>query len=114
MLKATASAADRVRSASFMSEFSREILSGELIVLSNWTRELYLRRAAVRGKSAGQLAVEMRGEPEEEGKCCAEDEAGDDREIEGGVFAAMDDVAGEFSEAERESATEIEESTHED
>jgi hypothetical protein len=56
----------------------------------------------------------VREEPEEEGKCCAEDEAGDDREIEGGVFAAMDDVAGEFSEAERESATEIEESTHED
>ena len=63
-----------------------------------------------RGKSAGQLAAEVREEPEEQGKCCAEDEAGDDREIEGGVFAAMDDVAGELSEAEREFATEIEES----
>lgn len=52
----------------------------------------------------------MREEPEEEGKCCAEDEAGDDREIEGGVFAAMDDVAGELSEAKREFAAEIEKS----
>jgi len=58
----------------------------------------------------GQLAAEVREEPEEQGKCCAEDQAGDDREIEGGVFAAMDDVAGELSEAEREFATEIEES----
>ena len=110
MLKAAARAAVRVRSASFMSEFSREILSGELIVLSNWTRELYLRRAAGRGKSAGHLAAEVREEPEEEGKCCTEDEAGDDREIEGGVFAAMDDVAGELSEAKREFAAEIEKS----
>jgi hypothetical protein len=93
-----------------MSEFSREILSGELIVLSNWTRELYLRRAAGRRKSAPRLAAEVREEPEEKGKCCAEDEAGEDGEIEGGVFAAMDDVAGEFSEAKRELATEIEKS----
>jgi hypothetical protein len=110
MLKATASAADRVRSASFMSEFSREILSGELIVLSNWTRELYLRRAAGRRKSAGHLVAEMREEPEEQGKCCAEEEAGDYREIKGGVFAAMDDVAGESSEVKREFAAEIEKS----
>ena len=67
-----------------------------------------------RGKSAGQLAAEVREKPEEQGKCSAEDEAGDDREIEGGVFAAMDDVAGELSEAKREFATEIEESTDED
>jgi hypothetical protein len=93
-----------------MGEFSREILSGELIVLSDWTRELYIRRAAGRGKSVVRLAAEVREEPKEEGKCCAEDQAGDDREIEGGVFAAMDDVAGEFSEAKRELATEIEKS----
>jgi hypothetical protein len=31
-----------------MGEFSREILSGELIVLSDWTQELYLRRAGAR------------------------------------------------------------------
>jgi hypothetical protein len=93
-----------------MGEFSREIWPVELIVLSIWTRELYLRRAAGRGKSAPQLAAEMGEEPEENGKCCAEDEAGDDREIEGGVFAAMDDVAREFSEAKRELPTEIEKS----
>jgi hypothetical protein len=51
----------------------------------------------------------MGEEPEEEGKGGAEDEAGDDGEIEGGVFAAMDDVAGEFAESERElSSAEIE------
>ena len=68
----------------------------------------------MRGEILWRLATEMREKPEEEGKCCAEDEAGDDREIEGGVFAAMDDVAGELSEAKREFATEIEESTDED
>jgi len=52
----------------------------------------------------------MGEEPEEKGKCCAEDEAGDDREIEGGVFAAMDDVSGKFAEAKRELSTEIEKS----
>jgi hypothetical protein len=53
-------------------------------------------------------------EPEEEGKCCAEDEAGDDGEIEGGVFAAMDDVAGELSKAERKFPAGIKKSADED
>jgi hypothetical protein len=78
-------------------------------VLSFWTRELYIRRAAARGKSAGfeGLAAEVGEEPEEEGKRGAKNEASDDGEIESGVFAARDDVAGEFAEAERESSTEV-------
>lgn len=44
----------------------------------------------------------MRDEPEEQGKRDAEEQAGDDRKIESRVFAAVNDVAGQFSQAERE------------
>jgi hypothetical protein len=54
------------------------------------------------------LAAEMREEPEDQRKSGAEDETGDDGEIKCGVFAAMDDVAGKFSQTEREFAAEIE------
>ena len=62
----------------------------------------------------GRLAAEVGEEPEEKRECCAENEAGDDGEVESCVFAAMDDVAGEFAEAEREFAAEIEKSADED
>ena len=55
----------------------------------------------------------MREEPEEKREGCAENEAGDDREVESCVFTAVDDVAGEFAEAERELAAEIEKSADE-
>jgi hypothetical protein len=42
----------------------------------------------------------MREEPEEEGKRGAEDETSNDGEIKSGVFAAMNDIAGKFAEAE--------------
>jgi hypothetical protein len=58
--------------------------------------------------------VEAGGKPKEERKSGAEYQAGDDGEIEGSVFAAMDDVAGEFSQAEREFAAEVEKSTGDD
>jgi hypothetical protein len=47
-------------------------------------------------------------EPEEERESEAYDEAGDDGEVERGVFAAMDDVTGEAAEAQREFSAEIE------
>ena len=56
----------------------------------------------------------MREEPEKKRKAKAEDDAGDDGKIEGGVFAAMDDVAGEASETERKSRTEIKKCAEED
>jgi hypothetical protein len=56
----------------------------------------------------------MGEKPEEERKYCAEDKASDDGEIKSCVFAAMDDVAGKFSEAERKFATEIEKSADDD
>jgi hypothetical protein len=89
-------------------------LPGELVVLRDWTRELYIRRADLRKKTAESLAAEVGEEPEEEGKSGAEDEACDDREVESRVFTAVDDVAWEFAEAKREFAAEIEESADED
>jgi hypothetical protein len=77
-------------------------ISGELYAWKN----LATRRVV--------LSAEMGEKPEEERKCEAEDEAGDDGEIEGGVFAAVDDVAGKFAEAEGKFATEIEKSAKDD
>jgi hypothetical protein len=56
----------------------------------------------------------MSEKPEEERKTEAENEAGDDREVEGGVFAAMDDVAGEAAEAQREFSAKVKKSTYND
>jgi hypothetical protein len=56
----------------------------------------------------------MSEKPEEERKTEAENEAGDDREVEDGVFAAMDDVAGEAAEAQREFSAEVKKSAHND
>jgi hypothetical protein len=47
-------------------------------------------------------------EPEEKRQNEAEDQACDDGEIESGVPAAVDDVAGEAAEAERETTGEVE------
>jgi hypothetical protein len=52
--------------------------------------------------------------PEEEGQRDADDKRRGDRKIKGAVLAAMDDVAGETAEAEREAATEIEQSADDD
>jgi len=46
-------------------------------------------------------------QPEEEREGGAEEETRDDGEVEGGVFAAMDDVAGEAAEAEGEFASDV-------
>ena len=56
----------------------------------------------------------MSEQPEEERKTEAEEEAGDDRKVEGGAFAAVDDVAGEAAEAQREFSAEVKQSTHND
>jgi hypothetical protein len=58
---------------------------------------------------AQESAAEVGEEPEEEREADAQYEAGDDGEVERGVFAAMDDIAGEISEAKREFSAEIEE-----
>jgi hypothetical protein len=56
----------------------------------------------------------MSEEPEEERKTEAEEEAGEDREVEGGVFAPVDDVAREAAEAQREFSAEVKKSAHND
>jgi hypothetical protein len=53
-------------------------------------------------------------EPEEERKGQAKNEARDDGEVESGVFAAVDDVTGESSEAEGEFAAKEQKSTNDD
>src|SRR5437763_15300688 len=52
----------------------------------------------------------MRNEPEEEREHETYDKAGNDRKVERGVFAAVDDVAGQFSQAERELVAKIQKS----
>lgn len=76
-------------------------------MLRFWTAELYVRTTR-RGWAIVELAAEAGEKPENERKHGAEDEAGDDREVESCVLAAMDDVAGKSSKAEREFAREIE------
>lgn len=53
----------------------------------------------------------MREKPEEQGNGEAEYETSYDGEIEGGVLAAVDDVAGKFSETEGELSAEVENGT---
>jgi hypothetical protein len=53
-------------------------------------------------------------EPEEEAESGAQDETGDDGEVESGMLAAADDVAGEFSQVEGEFGTEVEQGTDEE
>jgi hypothetical protein len=59
------------------------------------------------GRTGDILTAVVGEEPEEKRQSEAEDEAGDDGEIESGVFAAVDDVAGEAAEAEGETAAEV-------
>jgi hypothetical protein len=61
-----------------------------------------------RGENWRRLTAKVREKPEEQRKGNAENEAGDDGEIESGVFAAVDDVSGELSEAEGELGSEVE------
>ena len=52
--------------------------------------------------------AEVGEEPEDKGKGGTEKKAGDDREIKGGVFAVMEDVAGKSAKAEGEFRAEVE------
>jgi hypothetical protein len=63
---------------------------------------------------AQESAAKTREEPEEERDGCAEHKAGDDREIEGRVFAPMNDVAGQPAETEWKPAAEVEKDTDKD
>jgi hypothetical protein len=60
-----------------------------------------------REKSVVGLTAEAGEKPEEERKSGAENQASDDGEIESGVLAAVDNVAGKAAEAEREFVAEI-------
>lgn len=53
----------------------------------------------------------MRDEPEKERNDDTDNEASDDRKVEGSVFAAVHDVAGQFSQAKRKLVPEAEKRT---
>jgi hypothetical protein len=61
----------------------------------------------------GGSSAKVGDEPEEERNAKAEDKAGDDREVKGGVFAAVDDIAGKFSQAEGQFFAGVEKSANE-
>jgi len=54
------------------------------------------------------------GEPEKKRKNRAQKQAGDDRKVERGVLAAVDDVTGKAAEFEGEPCAEVQKSTDED
>ena len=58
------------------------------------------------------LAAKVGDEPEEKGQRDAEKKTRDDGKVKRGVFAAVKDVAGQFSEAERELVAEIKKDTN--
>lgn len=60
-----------------------------------------------RAPKRGLLAAEVGDKPEEERERGAEEKAGDDGEVERGVFAAVNDVAGQSAQAEGELVPEI-------
>lgn len=57
------------------------------------------------------LAAEVRDEPEEDGERDADDKTAHDWKVESGVFAAVNNVAGQFSQAEWELVPEVEKDT---
>jgi hypothetical protein len=60
------------------------------------------------------LLAELPKKPKEERKTEAENEARDDREVEGGVLATVDDVAAEAAEAQWEFSAEVKQSADKD
>jgi len=61
-----------------------------------------------------ESSAEVGEEPEKQAQADTEEQAGNDGEIKGGVFAAMDDVAREAAEAEGELGAEVENRADED
>lgn len=62
----------------------------------------------------GWLATEVRDEPQEKGERDAEKQTGDDWKVEGSVFGAVNNVAGQFPQAERESVPKIKKGADQD
>jgi hypothetical protein len=54
----------------------------------------------------------VREEPEQDGEGDADDQAGDNRKVEGGVLAAMNDIAGQAAKAERQARSEVQRSSN--
>jgi hypothetical protein len=63
---------------------------------------------------AAELFSKASDEPEDQRQQNAQHDGGDDGEVEGGVLAAIDDVAGEASDGEVEASAEQKQQTEED
>jgi hypothetical protein len=59
-------------------------------------------------------AAKLGEEPEKQAQAHTEEQASDDGKVKGGVFAAVDDVAGEAAEAEGELGAEVKNSAGKD
>jgi hypothetical protein len=83
-------------------------------------REIAILEQSVCHKSGGasakrrRSAAELIDDPENQAEKDADDDAGDQREVEGGALAAMDDVAGQAAEAKGKFGPEIEEGADND
>jgi hypothetical protein len=62
---------------------------------------------------SAESTAEMGEEPEKQREKGAEEQAGNDGKVESGVFAAMDDVAGQSSKTKGKLAAKVEESADE-
>jgi hypothetical protein len=56
-------------------------------------------------------AAKVREKPKQDGEHNADGEAGHDWKVEGGVLAAMNDIAGQAAKAERETRSEVKHSS---
>lgn len=60
------------------------------------------------------LTAKVRDQPEEKGQRDAEKKTSDDGKVKRSVFAAVNDVAGQFSQAQRQLVSKIEKHTNQD
>jgi len=65
-------------------------------------------------KERCRLAAEVGEQPKNKRKSSAKDKTGDDRKVERSVFAVVDDVAGQFSQAEGELVPKVKKSAEKD
>jgi hypothetical protein len=71
-----------------------------------------LRKEPFRVKGSHGLASEAREQPEKEREHNADKQARDNRKVERGVLATVNDVSGKLSKAQRKLGSEVKQRTH--
>ena len=105
-----ASTSESFRAASFLQRGPRSL---RLFLAGGFGAEFLGERivGALVPEDADCLAAEVRDEPQEEGERDAEEQTGDDWKVKSSMFAAVNDVAGRFSQAEGQLAPKIKKDT---